>query len=91
MNESVTARGNVYGRVQGVWFRAFTREQALQRGLSGYARNQTDGSVAFALTGPRAAVEQVIAALQEGPPAARVDRIEVSWHSAEAMTGFETR
>ncbi len=90
MNESVTARGNVYGRVQGVWFRAFTREQALQRGLSGYARNQTDGSVAFALTGPRSAVEQVIAALQKGPPAARVERIEFDWHSAEAMSGFET-
>ena len=90
MSETVTARGSVHGRVQGVWFRAFTREQALQRGLSGYVRNQVDGSVAFAFTGPRAAVEQVIAALRDGPPAARVNRIEVSWHSAEAMTGFET-
>ena len=42
-----TARGSVHGIVQGVWFRAFTREQALRHGLSGYARNQADGSATF--------------------------------------------
>ena len=57
---TVTATGVVRGRVQGVWYRGFTREQALKRGLNGYARNQADGSVAFALTGPRPAIEEVI-------------------------------
>ena len=58
--------------------------------MTGYARNQSDGSVAFALTGPRKAVETVLRALREGPPRARVDRVEVTWHPAEPMTGFET-
>ncbi len=89
MGKTVTARGSVHGLVQGVWFRGFARQQALAHGLTGYARNQSDGSVAFALTGPRKQVEQVIAALHKGPPAARVTRVEVHWGEAEPMQGFE--
>ena len=91
MGKTVTARGSVHGLVQGVWFRGFTRQQALAHGLAGYARNQPDGSVAFVVTGPREQVEQVIAALNQGPPAARVTRIEVDWGEAEPMQGFEIR
>ena len=90
MRSSVTARGSVHGRVQGVWFRAFTQEKAQEHGLTGYARNCRDGSVAFALTGSRPAVEAVIQALHEGPPAAHVTRVEVEWGEAEAMEGFQT-
>jgi acylphosphatase len=89
VSETVTARGRIHGRVQGVWFRGFTREQALRTGLSGYARNRSDGSVDFALTGPQAAVEQVISVLHDGPRGARVDRVDVSWHPGEVMSGFE--
>lgn len=89
VKEMVTARGTVYGRVQGVWFRAFTREQAQQLGVAGHARNQADGSVAFVLNGSRVAVEQVIARLHEGPRGARVARVEVSWHPGGLINGFE--
>ena len=85
-----TAIGIVRGRVQGVWFRAFTREQALQRGLTGYARNQPDGSVAFALSGDRAAIEEVIAALRQGPPMAQVTALEVCWSESQSFAGFAT-
>ena len=88
--EQCTARGVVRGKVQGVWFRAFTREQALARELSGYARNQPDGSVAFALTGPRDDIEAVLAEMGEGPPLAEVRAIEVDWIAAEVMDGFTT-
>jgi acylphosphatase len=90
MNETITARGVVYGKVQGVWFRAFTREQAERHKLGGYARNQADGTVAFALCGPRNAVETVLEALRLGPPLARVSHIDVTWLSDETTTGFET-
>ena len=90
MSERVTATGVVSGRVQGVWYRAFTREQAQARHVTGFARNQPDGSVAFSLTGERSQIEEVLAAMREGPPLARVDRIDVSWHPADAATGFST-
>ena len=89
MTEQVTARGVVYGRVQGVAFRYFTREQARQHKLTGYARNQADGSVAFALCGERSVVEAVLRALEVGPSLARVSRVDVSWEPAVEMSGFE--
>ena len=89
-DDKVMVQGIAHGRVQGVWFRAFTREQAQRHGLSGYARNQPDGTVAFALNGPRGAVETVLQAIHRGPPQAEVSHVEVSWHPATAMRGFST-
>ena len=90
MSEIVTARGVVHGKVQGVWFRAFTREQALKHDLSGYARNQPDGSVAFALCGPRNTVQTVLDMLRRGPPLAQVTDVDVNWFTGEDIEGFET-
>ena len=91
VNDSVTARGVVSGKVQGVGFRAFTRKQAQQHAVTGYAHNQADGSVAFALTGPRSALVTILETLEVGPTLAQVSRVDVSWQSAEAeaMHGFE--
>lgn len=66
----------VIGRVQGVFFRGSTRQQAQQHQLTGYARNLADGSVEILLQGEAESVEKVsqwIAA--GGPPAARVDHM----------------
>lgn len=76
-----TVAVRVTGRVQGVWFRGWTQEQAEARGLSGWVRNAPDGSVAALLHGPAADVADMVAALHEGPPLARVDRVET--HPAE--------
>ena len=67
------ARFLVSGRVQGVFFRAATREQAQRLGLRGHARNLDDGSVEVVVAGDDDAIEALAAWLRHGPPAARVD------------------
>jgi acylphosphatase len=67
----------VSGRVQGVFFRSATREQAKARGLTGWVRNAPDGRVEAEVQGARDAVDQLIAHCRSGPPAAEVHDIEV--------------
>jgi acylphosphatase len=68
----------VSGKVQGVCFRAATREQALRLGLHGHARNLADGRVEVVAAGRVDAVEQLAAWLHHGPPHARVDALQRS-------------
>lgn len=70
---AVSAR--VTGRVQGVWFRAWTRERAKALGLTGWVRNRPDGAVEAWFCGPAEAVSAMEEALLEGPPHARVDKV----------------
>lgn len=72
------ARFLVEGRVQGVWFRASTREQALALGLRGFAQNLDDGRVEVLAVGDAGAIDALAAWLWQGPPLARVDRVERS-------------
>ncbi len=67
----------VEGRVQGVGFRAFTQDQAGQLGISGWVVNRPDGSVEAALTGPGAPLGVMIERLRQGPPAAKVESLDV--------------
>ena len=66
----------VAGRVQGVRFRASTRERAQALGLSGRATTLPDGRVEVVAAGPDAAVEALAAWLAQGPPGARVDAVQ---------------
>jgi acylphosphatase len=66
----------VYGKVQGVFFRAFVREQALKLGLAGWVMNQSDGSVCLVAEGPGQQLDALEAACRTGPPKSRVDRLE---------------
>ena len=68
----------VRGRVQGVGFRAWTRGEAVRRGLAGHVRNCPDGSVEALLSGPPEAVEAMLAALRYGPAGARVAEVAVA-------------
>lgn len=77
------------GKVQGVWFRGWTIEQARARGLSGWVRNRTDGAVEALFAGPKAAVDDMIAACRRGPPAARVRDLRTE--PAEPPAGAEFR
>ncbi|QWP78860.1 acylphosphatase [Lysobacter sp. K5869] len=70
------ARFYVSGKVQGVWFRASTREQAVGLELRGYANNLRDGRVEVLAAGDAAAIERLAQWLRHGPPNARVDRLE---------------
>ena len=82
----------VVGRVQGVYFRAFTRNQARALGLTGWVRNEYYGSVHLEAEGPRAALETLLAAVRRGPSEARVDHVEVDWSEATGeYDGFGVR
>lgn len=75
MPHTRTVRARVTGRVQGVAFRAWTEGEATARGLSGWVRNEPDGSVSALLHGQADAVAAMLDALHRGPPAARVDEV----------------
>ncbi len=77
----------VTGRVQGVWFRAWTQQTAQELGLCGWVRNQPDGSVtgqaqAGTTGGGEAAFTRLRELLAEGPPSARVAGVEASFEDA---------
>ncbi|MFO8173768.1 MAG: acylphosphatase [Longimicrobiales bacterium] len=67
----------VTGRVQGVFFRAWTQETAQELGLQGTVRNRSDGSVEAHVRGPSEALEEFQERLWEGPPGARVEGVAV--------------
>jgi acylphosphatase len=87
----ITRRLFVHGRVQGVFYRGWTIEQARALGLAGWVRNRRDGSVEMLLHGDAERVQAMIARCHQGPPAARVDRIEAAEDEEEAPAGFEAR
>jgi acylphosphatase len=77
VDKPVRRKLRVRGRVQGVFFRASTRERARELGVVGSVRNCADGSVEIEAEGARAAVDALIAWARRGPPAARVDAVEI--------------
>jgi acylphosphatase len=80
------------GLVQGVFYRATTRDVARGAGVRGYVRNLPDGRVEAVLQGDPARIEQVIAFMRAGPPGARVTDIAVSWRPLkETYEGFFVR
>jgi acylphosphatase len=81
----------IRGRVQGVWFRAWTSREAMKRGVSGWVRNRRDGSVEALFMGDAAAVDSLIEACRDGPELARVESIEQTADPGEAIDGFEQR
>ena len=88
----MTRHLRIYGRVQGVGYRDALRRVALARGLAGWVRNRRDGTVEAVLQGDPLAVEAVVAWARRGPPAARVDRLEVEEAGGEIARpyrGFE--
>lgn len=68
----------VKGQVQGVNYRATARREALRLGLTGWARNEPDGSVLIEVEGEPAAVQAFLAWCVDGPPAAKVESIETN-------------
>lgn len=82
-------RAHVYitGRVQGVNFRAYTRDRAREVGVEGWVRNLSDGRVEAIFEGGRAAVQRIISWCYSGPTSARVDRVEVQWEDPTHTEG----
>lgn len=84
-------RLRVTGRVQGVWYRGWTVDQAEALGLDGWVRNCRDGSVEMLASGPDAAVDELIARCRQGPSAARVERVDIMETDETPPKGFAQR
>lgn len=84
----ICLQGRVVGKVQGVGFRQATVREANQLGISGWVRNQADGSVALMLCGKEEALEAMAAWLQRGPDRAKVDSVELEACVWQDIAGF---
>jgi len=81
----------VSGRVQGVFYRAATEQQASALGLDGWVRNCPDGQVELVVRGEAAAVERLVRWLWDGPPAAQVERVVLDEYEDAVEAGFSIR
>lgn len=80
----------IEGRVQGVWFRESTRRTAQPLGITGYAKNMLDGSVQVLACGEPEALNRLTEWLSEGPPMARVDKLDWVVSSSDRLDSFRT-
>lgn len=82
----------ISGKVQGVWYRAYTKKQAVAAGITGCVMNKNDGTVAASLEGKKENIEQLLKKLKKGPPFASVKDIQIKWGKCSARSGrFEIR
>ena len=82
----------IKGRVQGVYFRGYTQEEALAAGVNGWVRNLPDGSVEAVFEGELEAVERLVSWCKKWPPAARVTEVTVKREDrCENLKGFTIR
>lgn len=88
----LVAHLHISGIVQGVSFRASTQTEARKLGVTGWVKNLADGRVEAVLQGPKEKVEELIRWCRKGPPAAKVDKVEVVWEkSADDFKDFEVQ
>jgi acylphosphatase len=85
------ARAVIRGRVQGVFFRAETRDRARSLGLSGWVRNVPDGTVEAVFEGDRERIESILGWCRQGPALAQVDEVQVEWLEPTNEEGFAAR
>ena len=79
MSETSSVKVLVFGLVQGVFFRVFTRRQAEALGLTGYVRNLSGGAVEAVAEGDKAKLDRFISHLKTGPPDSKVECLEITW------------
>ena len=91
MTDSVRVHVYVSGRVQGVYYRASTRDAAREEGVAGWVRNLDDGRVEAVFEGPEPAVEALIEWCHTGSRAADVDDVDVTYEEPDGVDGFEVR
>jgi acylphosphatase len=81
----------VHGFVQGVFFRDTLRQRAQSSNVSGWVRNNWDGTVEAVFEGEEPAVERLLQFCREGPRGASVDHVDVTTESPEGLAGFSIR
>ena len=84
----ITKRIQVFGKVQGVFFRASTKAKAEELGLQGWVKNELDGSVLMEVTGDLPSVEKLLDWCHKGPMLANVNRLEATDVAFSAHAGF---
>jgi len=89
--EETAVRARITGRVQGVFFRAWTDRTAKELGLKGFVRNRRDGSVEALFAGPAAQVNEMLTRCRSGPPDARVEHVETETASGTVPDRFEVK
>ncbi|MGQ9570152.1 MAG: acylphosphatase [Thermodesulfovibrionales bacterium] len=90
--EKVRAHLFIEGRVQGVFYRAFTRDIAHSLSLNGWVRNLRDGRVEAIFEGEKGLIEKAIKECYTGPPGARVTNIDIKWEEFKGdLKGFTIR
>lgn len=83
-------RIKVFGKVQGVFYRASSKDLAEKLYLKGFARNEDDGSVYIEVEGEPENVDHFIKWTHEGPPKAHVDNVEVEEQEPQNYSSFDT-
>ncbi|MCW8915328.1 MAG: acylphosphatase [Magnetovibrio sp.] len=91
MSEIHAEHAIISGRVQGVWYRAWTRKAALKIGLKGWVRNRTDGTVEAVFCGTGEQITEMLKRCQKGPPLARVQAIHHTETEIPELQDFELR
>lgn len=81
----------VSGRVQGVFFRQVTSEQARKLGVAGWVTNRSDGRVEAVFEGSQEAVDQLVSWCHQGTPWSRVEGVEVTTEEPEGLEAFSIR
>lgn len=90
-DEVTRRRVVVHGRVQGVFFRDSTRDEAERQGVAGWVSNRDDGAVEAVFEGAPDAVQAMVSFCSAGPRRADVDRVDESEEEPEGLTGFDVR
>ncbi|MGI9509049.1 MAG: acylphosphatase [Geminicoccaceae bacterium] len=88
VGQKTGVRVRIEGRVQGVWFRGWTRRAAEDLGLDGWVRNCSDGSVEAVFSGPAPSVDAMIEHCHRGPPAAAVTSVHQEPYEGALEPGF---
>jgi len=92
MSNLIHIRAVVHGRVQGVYYRAFTSRAARTLSIKGFVRNTRSGDVELEAEGERADIEELLRQLKTGPPEAEVDKIDTAWSDYSGMfKSFDVR
>lgn len=87
----MTLHIKVHGRVQGVWFRASAQERARELEITGWVQNAADGSVEIHAEGESDNLDRFVEWCRQGPPAARVSKVDLESVAPEEMQSFDIR
>ena len=87
-DEIIAVLARIEGKVQRVWYRNWTVENATKRGLRGWVRNRLDGTVEALFAGPKAQVDDMLRACWDGSPKSQVTNVTAAPCEVPAETGF---